>query len=203
MENKHLANGQNRQPFRGRHHPAPGTRRQIKFQARALFDSPLPNVSFTPFLPLPPPASLSLSLSLCSQSSNSRREERSRKREAMEPNGTTATEGNGSSSALIFLGTGCSSAVPNAMCLIQPSDPPCRVCSQSLLLPPDQNPNYRSSTSASRLVSLLFHVISELACDRFVIRSRNVVCRCEFGFLGTWVLRLPELLAFLCCCPLS
>ena len=27
-------------------------------------------------------------------------------------------------SALIFLGTGCSSAVPNAMCLIQPSDPP-------------------------------------------------------------------------------
>lgn len=46
-------------------------------------------------------------------------------------------------SALIFLGTGCSSAVPNALCLIQPSDPPCRVCTQSLTLPPDQNPNYR------------------------------------------------------------
>ncbi|KAL0398300.1 UNVERIFIED_CONTAM: putative hydrolase [Sesamum radiatum] len=50
-------------------------------------------------------------------------------------------------SALIFLGTGCSSAVPNLMCLIQPSDPPCHVCSQSLSLPPDQNPNYRCNTS--------------------------------------------------------
>ncbi|WCJ39062.1 Metallo-hydrolase/oxidoreductase superfamily protein [Euphorbia peplus] len=50
-------------------------------------------------------------------------------------------------SALIFLGTRCSSAVPNAMCLIQPSDPPCHVCSQSLSLPPHQNPNYRCNTS--------------------------------------------------------
>lgn len=50
-------------------------------------------------------------------------------------------------SALIFLGTGCSSAVPNALCLIQPSDPPCPVCSQSLLLSPGQNPNYRCNTS--------------------------------------------------------
>ncbi|KAK3207140.1 hypothetical protein Dsin_021186 [Dipteronia sinensis] len=48
----------------------------------------------------------------------------------------------GSRSALIFLGTGCSSAVPNAMCLIQPSDPPCHVCFQSMSLPPDRNPNY-------------------------------------------------------------
>ncbi|GAB4840655.1 hypothetical protein Ancab_021422 [Ancistrocladus abbreviatus] len=58
--------------------------------------------------------------------------------------------GNGESenrSALIFLGTGCSSAVPNCMCLIQPSDPPCRVCFQSLGIPPDQNPNYRCNTS--------------------------------------------------------
>lgn len=46
-------------------------------------------------------------------------------------------------SALIFLGTGCSSAVPNALCLIRPSDQPCRVCSQSLSIPPEQNPNYR------------------------------------------------------------
>ena len=46
-------------------------------------------------------------------------------------------------SALIFLGTGCSSAVPNAMCLIQKSDPPCYVCSQSLSIPPERNPNYR------------------------------------------------------------
>ncbi|KAJ4842773.1 hypothetical protein Tsubulata_010764 [Turnera subulata] len=50
-------------------------------------------------------------------------------------------------SALIFLGTGCSSAVPNAMCLIQPADPPCLVCSHSLSLPPEQNPNYRCNTS--------------------------------------------------------
>ncbi|KAK6143906.1 hypothetical protein DH2020_024254 [Rehmannia glutinosa] len=50
-------------------------------------------------------------------------------------------------SSLVFLGTGCSSAVPNAMCLIQPSDPPCHVCSQSLALPPKQNPNYRCNTS--------------------------------------------------------
>ncbi|CAN1302385.1 Putative hydrolase C777.06c [Linum perenne] len=57
---------------------------------------------------------------------------------------------NGSStdgSALIFLGTGCSSAIPNIMCLIQPSDPPCHVCSQALFIPPDQNPNYRCNTS--------------------------------------------------------
>lgn len=46
-------------------------------------------------------------------------------------------------SSLIFLGTGCSSAVPNAMCLIKPSSPPCAVCSQSLSIPPERNPNYR------------------------------------------------------------
>ncbi|XP_024926428.1 putative hydrolase C777.06c isoform X2 [Ziziphus jujuba] len=50
-------------------------------------------------------------------------------------------------SALIFLGTGCSSAIPNAMCLIQPSHPPCSVCSQALSIPPEQNPNYRCNTS--------------------------------------------------------
>lgn len=50
-------------------------------------------------------------------------------------------------SSLIFLGTGCSSAVPNCMCLIQPSNPPCAVCSQSLSIPPELNPNYRCNTS--------------------------------------------------------
>ncbi|KAG6756222.1 hypothetical protein POTOM_039647 [Populus tomentosa] len=50
-------------------------------------------------------------------------------------------------SALIFLGTGCSSAVPNVRCLLQPSDPPCSVCSQALSVPPNQNPNYRCNTS--------------------------------------------------------
>lgn len=48
-----------------------------------------------------------------------------------------------SSSSLLFLGTGCSSAVPNLRCLLQPSDPPCGVCFQSLSVPPDRNPNYR------------------------------------------------------------
>ncbi|KAF2323967.1 hypothetical protein GH714_005740 [Hevea brasiliensis] len=33
------------------------------------------------------------------------------------------------------------------MCLIQPSDPPCHVCSQALSVPPEQNPNYRCNTS--------------------------------------------------------
>lgn len=50
-------------------------------------------------------------------------------------------------SSLIFLGTGCSSALPNAMCLIQPSDPPCKVCSQAYSVPPERNPNYRCNTS--------------------------------------------------------
>ena len=48
-----------------------------------------------------------------------------------------------SSSSLIFLGTGCSGALPDARCLIQPSEPPCTVCSTALSLPPDRNPNYR------------------------------------------------------------
>ncbi|KAJ9146659.1 hypothetical protein P3X46_028896 [Hevea brasiliensis] len=50
-------------------------------------------------------------------------------------------------SALIFLGTGCSNSVPSALCLIQPSDPPCHVCSMALSIPPEQNPNYRCNTS--------------------------------------------------------
>lgn len=52
-----------------------------------------------------------------------------------------------SSSSLIFLGTGCSGALPDARCLIQPSEPPCTVCSTALSLPPDRNPNYRCNTS--------------------------------------------------------
>ncbi|XP_072952523.1 putative hydrolase C777.06c [Typha angustifolia] len=64
-------------------------------------------------------------------------------------NGIVSGDGglNNGGSSLIFLGTGCSSAVPNARCLIQPSDPPCGVCFQSLSIPPEQNPNYRCNTS--------------------------------------------------------
>ncbi|KAF4363087.1 putative hydrolase C777.06c [Cannabis sativa] len=62
-------------------------------------------------------------------------------------NGNLSSPSSTPRSTLIFLGTGCSSAVPNARCLIQPSDPPCSVCSQSLSVSPDQNPNYRCNTS--------------------------------------------------------
>ncbi|KAI3840810.1 hypothetical protein MKW92_034796 [Papaver armeniacum] len=40
-------------------------------------------------------------------------------------NGNSFEIDNDHHSSLIFLGTGCSSAVPNCMCLIQPSNPPC------------------------------------------------------------------------------
>ncbi|XP_052179566.1 putative hydrolase C777.06c [Diospyros lotus] len=50
-------------------------------------------------------------------------------------------------STLIFLGTGCSGGIPIATCLLQPTDPPCHVCSQSLSVPPERNPNYRCNTS--------------------------------------------------------
>ncbi|KAK7319104.1 hypothetical protein RJT34_03817 [Clitoria ternatea] len=52
-----------------------------------------------------------------------------------------------SSSALIFMGTGSSGGVPAVRCLINPSNPPCPVCVQSLSLPPHLNPNYRCNTS--------------------------------------------------------
>nr|CAB3498675.1 unnamed protein product [Digitaria exilis] len=61
------------------------------------------------------------------------------------PTGSTTTAGASpppSSSSLIFLGTGCSGALPDARCLIQPSAPPCAVCSTALSLRPDRNPNY-------------------------------------------------------------
>ncbi|KAJ4821435.1 Metallo-hydrolase/oxidoreductase superfamily protein [Rhynchospora pubera] len=61
--------------------------------------------------------------------------------------GSQIDNGANGGSSLIFLGTGCSSAVPNARCLIQPSDPPCKVCSDSLSIPPELNPNYRCNTS--------------------------------------------------------
>jgi hypothetical protein len=52
------------------------------------------------------------------------------------------------SSSLIFLGTGCSGALPHMRCLIQPSTPPCAVCSQALTLPPERNPNYRCALTS-------------------------------------------------------
>lgn len=70
-------------------------------------------------------------------------------------------------SALIFLGTGCSSMVPNLMCLLRPADPPCSICFQALSIPPDRNPNYRFFLF---YVSLFFFVILPYlveSCPRF------------------------------------
>uniref|UniRef100_I1PDV0 Metallo-beta-lactamase domain-containing protein n=1 Tax=Oryza glaberrima TaxID=4538 RepID=I1PDV0_ORYGL len=50
-------------------------------------------------------------------------------------------------SSVIFLGTGCSGALPDTRCLLRPSAPPCAVCSLGVSLPPEQNPNYRCNTS--------------------------------------------------------
>lgn len=103
-----------------------------------------------------PPDSVSVSPPLTDSSSSSPRSPAERREAsssppmaASVPNGhSVAGEGGTpapppSSSSLVFLGTGCSSAVPNARCLIQPPDPPCAVCSQSLSVPPELNPNYR------------------------------------------------------------
>uniref|UniRef100_A0A0E0RK10 Metallo-beta-lactamase domain-containing protein n=1 Tax=Oryza rufipogon TaxID=4529 RepID=A0A0E0RK10_ORYRU len=107
-----------------------------------------------------PPDSVSVSPPLTDSSSSSPRSPAERREAsssppmaASVPNGhSVAGEGGTpapppSSSSLVFLGTGCSSAVPNARCLIQPPDPPCAVCSQSLSVPPELNPNYRCNTS--------------------------------------------------------
>ncbi|KAK8963134.1 hypothetical protein KSP40_PGU017403 [Platanthera guangdongensis] len=77
-------------------------------------------------------------------------------------NGNDTRSVNGVSS-LIFLGTGCSSALPNAQCVILPADPPCEVCSQSLSLPPEQNPNYRCNTS------LLIDYIDEKGASKYIL----------------------------------
>jgi hypothetical protein len=75
--------------------------------------------------------------------------------------GEEMTPAQASSSSLVFLGTGCSSAVPNARCLIQPPDPPCPVCSQSLSVPPELNPNYRCCFESSPALLLAKrHVVS-------------------------------------------
>ncbi|KAH0457377.1 hypothetical protein IEQ34_012692 [Dendrobium chrysotoxum] len=85
---------------------------------------------------------------------------------ALSQNGDLKVDGeefdNGVSS-LIFLGTGCSSAVPNARCLILPTDPPCQVCSQSLSLPPEKNPNYRCNTS------LLIDYVDENGAHKYIL----------------------------------
>ncbi|KAM0821480.1 hypothetical protein ACQ4PT_072179 [Festuca glaucescens] len=65
---------------------------------------------------------------------------------AMAPDGD-AVEAAAPASSLIFMGTGCSGALPDVRCLIQPSTPPCAVCSQARTLPPERNPNYRCNTS--------------------------------------------------------
>ncbi|KAI0501346.1 hypothetical protein KFK09_016290 [Dendrobium nobile] len=85
---------------------------------------------------------------------------------ALYQNGDLKVDGeefNNGVSSLIFLGTGCSSAVPNARCLLLPTDPPCEVCSQSLFLPPEKNPNYRCNTS------LLIDYVDENGVHKYIL----------------------------------
>jgi len=62
-------------------------------------------------------------------------------------NGDTNGVRSGEGSALIFMGTGCSSGVPTPRCLMQPSDPPCEVCHKAISSPPETNRNYRCNPS--------------------------------------------------------
>lgn len=62
-------------------------------------------------------------------------------------NGDSKGVQSGEGSALIFMGTGCSSGVPSARCLMQPSDPPCEVCHMAMSSPPETNRNYRCNPS--------------------------------------------------------
>ncbi|CAL5017112.1 unnamed protein product [Urochloa decumbens] len=61
--------------------------------------------------------------------------------------GTAASVPPPPSSSLIFLGTGCSAALPDTRCLIRSSTPSCEVCAMGISLPPERNPNYRLNTS--------------------------------------------------------
>ncbi|RLM64721.1 hypothetical protein C2845_PM16G07030 [Panicum miliaceum] len=73
----------------------------------------------------------------------------------------TATAAAVSSSSLIFLGTGCSTALPDTRCLIRPSTPPCAVCSTALSLPPDRNPNYSNTNRQFYSVAARFPYLVE------------------------------------------
>ncbi|KAH7373049.1 hypothetical protein KP509_17G034700, partial [Ceratopteris richardii] len=50
-------------------------------------------------------------------------------------------------SEIIILGSGCSSGVPSARCLLMPEDPPCYVCHNAIVGSAESNPNYRCNTS--------------------------------------------------------
>lgn len=96
-------------------------------------------------------------------------------------NGAVSEQGR---SALIFLGTGCSSALPNTMCLLQPSDPPCQVCFPALSIPPNLNPNYRFLFLQilhfffllfPKLRSHAFHINSFFWIQLSLMRSRDSI----------------------------
>ncbi|KAJ1270899.1 hypothetical protein BS78_06G086100 [Paspalum vaginatum] len=66
------------------------------------------------------------------------------------------------SSSLIFLGTGCSAALPDPRCLLRPSTPPCAVCSMGLSLPPERNPNYRCAQRNSASINMSWSIWQRL-----------------------------------------
>ncbi|KAJ7561519.1 hypothetical protein O6H91_03G031400 [Diphasiastrum complanatum] len=65
-------------------------------------------------------------------------------------------------SELIILGSGSSTGVPSPMCLLQPSDPPCKVCHSAMAAPPEHNKNYRCNPS------LLINYMREDGHRRFI-----------------------------------
>ena len=91
---------------------------------------------------------------------------------ATPPAGSTAAS---VSSSLIFLGTGCSGALPDTRCLIRPGTPPCHVCSMGLSLPPDQNPNYRCERQ--RILASIDMELLHLATE-FIFTEYKESVRC-------------------------
>lgn len=88
-------------------------------------------------------------LSPFSSLENSEMEKEGAKVESLEKN--NGSNRNDCPSSVIILGSGSSGCTPEFACLIQPSDPPCKVCFDSLSLPPEQSPNYRCAVLISAL----------------------------------------------------
>ncbi|EEE59574.1 hypothetical protein OsJ_11871 [Oryza sativa Japonica Group] len=82
------------------------------------------------------------------------------------------------SSSVIFLGTGCSGALPDTRCLLRPSAPPCAVCSLGVSLPPEQNPNYRNKVSCGKEFGD-YAFCREFTCSHLVVYSKYRISEIE------------------------